>query len=133
MIGILTALLCIMFVVQYITQSTHTLRRLNTASRIRTGRLSYRDIVSISHQRYTAKQWYPCLDNIRAEVSARFYLSSNGRLYKRIRINSHITVKYFSYQNALDYIIEEHSHVKVLITTRSLSYATFYRPMAACI
>ncbi len=50
MIHFLTFLLIALFAIQYLSQSTKTLRRVNTASRIRTGRLSYRDIVSISQQ-----------------------------------------------------------------------------------
>lgn len=143
MIHLLTFLLIALFAIQYFSQSTKTLRRVNTASRIRTGRLSYRDIVSISQQMYTERHygliwWRP--GNVVA--TCRYYLSTNGRLYKRIvNPTGHTTVEFISFWDALNelrpyftrQLTDEIEYLTNPQSARPLFISQFIRPAAAII
>ncbi len=130
MINLLTLLLITAFVIQYITQSTTTLRRVNTMSRIRTGRLSSRDVVAISHQQYSVDHWLYSMDAEYSDMSGRFYLSANGRIYKRIRIKGHTSVQYYS---RLDAIVYLQVIRQAQVTTRTSSNWIVYRVANACL
>ena len=154
MITILTALLLSLFAVQYITQYNNALRRIYTAKLIRNKRLSNNDIIRISHKRYTINHfWLPgSIAGAGNNTSCRFYLSSNGRLYKRIttpaghksvefqsRGRALVDMKYTRYEakilGNIDYnYMESSTPVNYLInptSTRPVFISQFIRPAAA--
>ena len=71
---------------------------------IRRGMLSKREIVGVSNFWHTKRQYYGVgspLVAIPKFASGRFYLSSNGRLYREIFTNGHKSVHFYSYRNAV--------------------------------
>jgi hypothetical protein len=95
----LTVLLSVLFGVQFVTQFHGTLSRIASARKIYFGLLSNNDIVAISHKRYSKHHYIPRWDG--THESCRFYISSSGRLYKRIVNEGHTTVIYISRKWAL--------------------------------
>lgn len=93
---------------------------------IRRGMLSKREIVAVSRFWHTKRQYYGYngLDGREwynlSYISARFYLSSNGRLYREIFTNGHKSVQYYSYRNAIKEIqdIATYSVVPDVINAR---------------
>ena len=75
-------------------------RRLYTDSCIRRGMLSKHDIVRISHKRFSSIH-YNGLPFYNEFTSCRFFLSSNGRLYKHEFHKGHKRVNFYSYSDAL--------------------------------
>ncbi len=95
----LTALLLTLFSVQYATQYSRALSRIASARKIYSGLLSNAEIVAISHKRYSIHDY---ISHSRDRIeSCRFYISSTGRLYKRIVNKGHSTVIYISRKWAL--------------------------------
>ena len=91
---LLTALLSVLFAVQFLTQFNSAMRRMSTRAKIRTGRLSYRDIVSISRQQFNA-------DMMIDSVYYHYNLSANSRLYKYQIIDGHKSVIYINRDSAI--------------------------------
>lgn len=129
---LLISLLSVLFAVQYLTKFNFAMRRISTRAKIRTGRLSYRDIITVSHRQFNESQYTH--GSYLSPRSGRFYLSSNGRLYKRIRNNGHIAVKYISLDNAktITQFYSRHTNQPACITSYNHSSNwTIYRPAAA--
>ena len=127
---VLMIILTILFTVQFITQFNSSMRRINTRAKIRTGRLSYNDIVRISAKQFNDRQW------LRGGFirSGRFYLSSNGRLYKRINNNGHTTIEFYSLSTAIfrvQFYSRYDSEKCCLTSYGSSNNWTIYRPGAA--
>ena len=150
----LTALLSILFGVQFVTQFNRAPSRIASTRTISAGLLSNNDIVAISHKRYTNHHYYPafingqlvrhCTDDYRyidayaRTESCRFYLSSNGRLYKRIVKDGHSTVVYISRQWALTETkyTPAHHEVSYIVkpgNARSVVQAQYIRPALAVV
>ena len=125
---LLTVLLSILFTIQYTTQSTRTHRKLVTRRRILSHRVSFRDIVNISHQMYTKYHWSD-------DRSCRVYQSTNGRLYRYQRIDGHISVKFISVWKAWSMIAYPLMSIdgRDLVSYNHSTYHIWYTPAPAAI
>ena len=149
---ILTLITMAIIAAVYFTQPTNTLRRINTSARIRKGLISNLDIIAIFQQMYTKRHYTdifrPWTDS-ELIVTCRYYLSSNGRLYRRIlNANGHIGIHFVSRDDALQelrpyyrayggyYIGGYTDEVEYLCNPRSqcpVFISQFIRPQAAII
>ena len=97
-----TVLLSIMFAILYISQSTRSIRRIIIRGRIINGRLSYNDIVNLSAQMFTGRHYI--YSYFMPNLSGRVYMSTNNCLYHRQLTDGHVSIKFISYQDGLDYL-----------------------------
>ncbi len=93
------------FISQFVFRSG--MRQIIMSKRIRLRELTRRDIVRISHKRYSVKDYgLPFFWNCTEDklVSCRYYLSDSQRLFKYIYIAGHRSVEYLSIFDAIDEI-----------------------------
>lgn len=109
---ILTLITLAIIAAVYFSQSTNTLRQINTAARIRRGLITNVDIVTIFQQMYTKRHFtlipYRAKNGLyrRLTVSCRYSLSSNGRLYRTIlNSNGHTGIHFVSRYDAIQELI----------------------------